>query len=79
MLRARAAPQLLVGRPPFHDETEYLTFQQILHYGDSFHIDYPADFPSAAKVCRPCHLAANGARFSVWVLTLSHAAAAGID
>jgi 3-phosphoinositide dependent protein kinase-1 len=40
--------QMLVGRPMFRAENEYLTFQQILnHPAEDF--SYPADFPPVAR------------------------------
>ena len=44
--------QLLVGRPPFQGGSEYLTFQQIMHYPETFSLAFPDDFPEPAKV--PC-------------------------
>ena len=50
--------QLLVGRPPFRGGSEYLTFQQIMHYPDSHALEYPMGFPQVARVrsvpCRAC-------------------------
>lgn len=44
--------QMLIGRPPFHAATEYLTFQQILGYPSTYTIDFPATCPAEAVVRR---------------------------
>lgn len=67
-LHVCAPLQLLVGRPPFRGGSEYLTFQQIMHYPDSHSLDYPAGFPQVARVrgvgvpsaCSPVARAARG-------------------
>ena len=42
--------QMLVGKPPFKGESEYLTFQLITHYPENNALVFPPIFNEDAKV-----------------------------